>query len=492
MRAKQIIAKIILAASLFNLAACSFDYVANKPHQHSINNEVQTLDKFQTHKILQVWKQNQFQNLPNIANHTVSFTNNHKLASKFVSIKSGYDVASVTTRSSGIGLPVLVQTASSTFSNVTEHAYLTNIYPASLVATEVTTNSGSQIQLTLLDPRENRTYNGEKISVQDNIVIDDITGLPGNGAMRIRGLIQPDKYKNLQGFYLSRPYDKNRIPLIMIHGILSTPEALMDMAEAIDAQPDLYNQYQIWHYFYPTGIPWLATAHDFRDSFRKLTKKLDPQQNHANIKKTVIVAHSMGGLITRVSVTEPKDAIARTYLGKYQAERFFTKPQRDILDQYFHYQPLTEPEKIIFLSVPHGGSRLANGLFSWAANKLISIPAGILKGAAKTLQITPDPDNQNIADTLRLITEENSVNQLQPKNPAIKAISHLPLPKHIEFHSIIGDIGPFNLRFFTDGVVSYPSSHLENVSSETVVYSAHDICDTKAAIDRVIKILRQK
>ena len=492
MKAFHHIAKLLLAALVFHLAACSFQPTSERPHSHSPVRKTHILDKFQTHKLVQLWKANQFKSLPSIDNHTVSFTNKHKLAKNIHTITSGYDVSTFSTRSKGIGLPVLIQTKKTVFTQISEQSYLSNIHPGTLVATVITDKTGSHIQLTLIDPRDSATYVDQKLSIQDNIVIDKLTSLPGNSSLRFLGLIKPHKYKKLQGFYLSRPYDKNRIPIVMVHGILSTPESFMDMAEAIELQQDLNKKYQIWHYFYPTGIPWLATAHDFRTSFRQLVKTVDPQNSHPNIDKTVIIAHSMGGLISRLSVSEPKDTLAQSYLGEVDPNKYFNKPQIQQLNQYFYYKPLKEPKKVVLLAVPHQGSRLANGFLAWTANKIIAVPTKILKGAAKTLKIKPDPKNKHLAATLKLITEENAVDQLQPKNPAIKALNNMELSKSIQFHSIIGEIAPFKIRACSDGVVSYCSSHLKDASSETIVRSSHDIGDSPEAINQVIKILRSK
>ncbi len=469
--------------------ACSSLSTSQKkhPHKHTPISKSYTLDQFQTSRILKLWKANKFQQLPKIKNHSVTFINKHKLASSIHSIKSGYDVSTFSTRNIGIGLPVVVQTNKYPFTAVSDHAYYTNTHPATLVANKVTTKSGNHITLTLHDPRDQNASNPQNFSTQKNIVIDNLLG---NSSLKILGLIKPHKYKNLQGFYLSRPYDKNRIPIIIIHGLLATPETLMDMAETIEAQPDLNKKYQIWHYYYPTGIPWLVTAHDFRSSFRNLVKTVDPTDSHANLDKSIIIAHSMGGLITRLSVSDPKQSLAENYLGKVDLHKTFNKNQAQKLSQYFHYKPLTEPRKVIFLAVPHQGTRLTNGFLAWAANKIIAIPTKILKGKAKVLKTTADPTNKHIAATLKLITESNSIDQLQPKNPAIKALNQMPLPKSIEFHSIIGDIGPFRTRIYSDGIISYYSSHLKNVSSETIVKFKHDIYSSPDTIQQIIKILR--
>ena len=264
------------------------------------------------------------------------------------------------------------------------------------------------------------------------------------------------------------------------------------MAETIESESDLFEKYQIWHYYYPTGVPWLSTAHDFRTSFRGLLKKLDPQRSHSNLRKTIIIAHSMGGLITRLSLSDPKNHLSKAYLGNV-APKVLTKDQHQKIHSFFHYKPLTEPEQVIFLAVPHQGSRVANGLLGWAMDKVIAIPNILLKETQKVL-IPDKKKKSNLPKHTRRLLEkgENAVNQLQPGNPAIMALNQMKLPKRLKVHSLIGDIGLPLFRVYSDGVVSYKSSHLNRVGTETLIPSNHDITDDPKSVIRVIQILRQK
>lgn len=345
---KKLTKSLFLAAMVFHLAACSFQPTAQPAHSSQPVQPAHTathptlLNKSQTRLILAAWKNNNYHSTKSLP---ITLHNHHPLAQHFHSIISGKSIARFAKKSTGIGIPVLIKTQPHSFTNITKTAYLTNLHTATLIATQ----SAGKIHLHLLDPLTTKTWQGHPLATQHNIRIDYLTSLPGNSALKFKGLLRPAHYSQLEGIYLSRPYDKNRIPIIMIHGIIATPASFMDMAQAIENHPDLYRKYQIWHYYYPTGSPWLATAHRFRTTVRNLIHHIDPHHHNNKINQTIIIAHSMGGLISRTSLSHPGNAIQTAYLGNLDPKKYLTTAERQQLQPYFHFTPLRSPAKVIFL-----------------------------------------------------------------------------------------------------------------------------------------------
>jgi len=266
----------------------------------------------------------------------------------------------------------------------------------------------------------------------------------------------------------------------------------MDMAEAINNNPSLRKKYQLWYYFYPTGTPWIVSSSEFRKSYRKLIKTLDPNKNDANIQKTVLIGHSMGGLIARVSVSQPGETLHKAYLGSIPLAKVFNDSELKKIHDYFHYKPLTEPAKVIYLATPHRGSKIADGLIGWMTIKLITIPTFILQQTTDVL--TPGQRaRKNLPDHTKklLSTGESSVNQLQPSNPSLIALNRMPIRNGVATYSVIGDIGQPLFKLETDGVVSYHSSHIKDSKAEFIIPANHDICGQKKAIQAVIQILEE-
>lgn len=269
-----------------------------------------------THSLLKKWSKCGFQNT---VDHKISFKSHHPdtNGSSLPYITSGYSIKRLCKRSEGIGLPVLITAKSNTetiFTPITETSYLSNLRPANIVATQSVRNGILNTHFDIYHPYD-QTHKGQALKRQPNIVMQYIKDLPGNSALDIKGLIRPTKYSNDQGFYLAEPYDKKRIPIVMIHGLISSPATYAEMSDAINADPKLREKYQLWYYFYPTGTPWLVTASKFRNSYRDLIKSLDPDSNDSNIRKTTLIGHSMGGLISRLSLSTPGSTLQQAYFG---------------------------------------------------------------------------------------------------------------------------------------------------------------------------------
>ena len=58
-----------------------------------------------------------------------------------------------------------------------------------------------------------------------------------------------------------QPYEPGKIPVLMVHGLWSTPMTWMEMFNDLRSQPEIRDHYQFWFYLYPTGQPfWLSAA----------------------------------------------------------------------------------------------------------------------------------------------------------------------------------------------------------------------------------------
>ena len=470
----------LLAVTLvFHLAACSFQestLPAKKTHPTYLSQQ-------ETHTLLKQWQRNHYRSTDRLK---VSFHSEHKLAPKFNQLISGISISRFATRSKGNGLPVAVSTKKHHFSVITQNAYQSHLYKGTLIAKRL---SPDQYKLTLYNPLN--PIHSEQLALrrQENILIDHLTNLPGNSRLKFKGLFNPQRYQYTKGIYLTEPYNPKKIPILMIHGILSTPETFTAMADRIEQDPQLRKKYQIWYYYYPTGTPWLTTATHFRDTLNRLTKTLDPKGRHKNLSKIVIIAHSMGGLITRLSLSYPSNKISQAYLNGNDPLKIGNATFAKSLNHFSHFKPLKQPANVIFIATPHRGSSLASGFLGWTARRVISIPKFLLSTTSKALL---DTDDSIPPHTKQLLQHgETAVDQLQPSHPAILTLNAMPMRNDLKVHSIIGDIGlPIGLRFCTDGVVSYKSSHLPFATSETIVPTNHDTTDEDETINAVISILK--
>ncbi len=458
------------------------------------NQPSRVLSTKHTHTLLKKWSENHYQSTPD---HLITIKSHHPHISdlslkEHPYISSGYSINRFTHRTDGIGLPALIKLKTnhdSIFTPITSDTYLSNLRPISIVATQSSKSGITQTHFDIYDPHDDK-HLGQALKRQPNIVMQYIQDLPGNSSLDIQGLIRPSKFSKHQGFYLAEPYDKKRIPVIMIHGLASSPETYAEMADAINANPKLREKYQLWYYFYPTGTPWLVTASKFRNTFRNLIKTLDPDSNDSNLRNITLIGHSMGGLISRLSLSTPGNSIQQAYFGKAPLDQIVDKKDLKDITDYFHFKPLTEPTRVIYLATPHRGSRIAEGLIGSIAIKLITLPTNIIKQTAGVLT-TGQLIGASIPEQTKklLTTGESSINQLQPSNPSIKALNQMQVRKDIAAYSIIGDIGKPLFKFRTDGVVSHKSSKFSNNVEQIIIPSDHDVCGEQEAINAVLRIL---
>ncbi len=94
-----------------------------------------------------------------------------------------------------------------------------------------------------------------------------------------------------QILYSDEPWDKDRIPIIFVHGVGGTPREWRYFVEGIDRET-----YQPWFFYYPSGQSLEKTSEAFYRFF--LCYDLD------KLEKLVITAHSMGGLVVRSAVNQ--------------------------------------------------------------------------------------------------------------------------------------------------------------------------------------------
>ncbi len=138
------------------------------------------------------------------------------------------------------------------------------------------------------------------------------------------------------------------------------------------------------------------------------------------------------------------------------------------------YQPLTEPQRVVFLAVPHRGSPLANFRISMWISRLIRLPKTLTVDFLDTTLLAVGDVIQGEDPSKHLPT---SINSLSPNSPATVALNKLPLPGRVTCHSVIGDRAKGDTPNSSDGVVPYGSSHVTPVASELIVPSNHSVPD---------------
>jgi hypothetical protein len=173
---------------------------------------------------------------------------------------------------------------------------------------------------------------------------------------------------------------------------------------------------------------------------------------------------------------------------KVPPEKLDIKPEyRDDLIRLTHFEPVPMISRVVFISTPHRGSPLGDELIGRISSSLIRLPSSVgeLRDAILKNQMYTKIKPEFLKN--RQLT---SVAQLGQKNPIIPIINGLKISEDVPYHSIIGYNGEVPLPGGGDGVVPYPSAHIDDALSELVVTSDHSAQETQEAIVEMRRILR--
>ena len=301
------------------------------------------------------------------------------------------------------------------------------------------------------------------------------------------GMIDPAKMPVKTGIFLTEPYDPNKIPILMIHGLQSTPFAFAKLISAIRRDPTLNERFQIWTFLYGTGTPVVVNALHLRQELNKTIREVDPRGHDFATRHIVVLGHSMGGIMAHTLVSSSGERLWNALFTVPSSQLRGDKELIRKWDEALHFQRNPHVVRAIFAATPHRGSNLAESWIGHIGQSLIHLPPSL-----KTSIDTVVSVNQDVATPeARAFDKEmnfSSVRTLSPNDPALRAIVDLPI--EVPFHSIIGQHSVGAVDTSTDGVVPYTSSHLAGDASELVVQSGHSVCEKIDVHREVIRILR--
>ena len=122
-----------------------------------------------------------------------------------------------------------------------------------------------------------------------------------------KGLWQPFAFMEDggAGIHFLEPYDPDRIPVLFVHGVNGSPRNFTTLIEQLD-----HSRYQAWVYSYPSGLKlaWLADG---------MAKFLEILHGQLQFDELHVVAHSMGGLVSRGGVNLCAQSSTCSYLRTY-------------------------------------------------------------------------------------------------------------------------------------------------------------------------------
>ncbi len=295
----------------------------------------------------------------------------------------------------------------------------------------------------------------------------------------IEGFVRPGGVEKRSGLYMPQPHDRNKIPVIVVHGLISNPMTWVTMVNELQVDPLIQDKYEFWAFYYPTGTPFPSEAAKLRRQIRAAREYVDPFRSDPALDQMVLVGHSMGGLVARLQITNSGGLVAHS-IGLNPTESSTLPP--DIQDALY-WAPVESVRRTIFIATPHRGSEIASRPVGRFASRLIRLDGTSVFSLSELI-------DQRRNDVSGIVGEiPTSVELLAPTNPTLLAIASLPTSPCVTTHSIIGVCHGGVLVAPGDGVVPMASARIAGVESELFVDSDHEVHKKPESIHEVRRIL---
>lgn len=282
---------------------------------------------------------------------------------------------------------------------------------------------------------------------------------------------------------MDHPYDPEKIPVLMIHGLFSSPETWQPMINGFNANPEM-EKFQYWYFSYPTGMSTIAAAATLKKRLDALVQQIETEYDVSLERQLMVVGHSMGGILAKSLISESGDklwnAVFTAPIEVFNLDIF----QKQFLSSAFRFKPRSYVNKVIFIATPHRGSALAKGLPGKLAASLTSKSRKqdeLVRAVRERNQSRLRPQ---FARFLR--RGANSVGTLQPDSPITNVLAELSIDPGAEFHSISG---VHRIAMKGDGVVPLHSTMLRDAYCELGVFSDHQVHKKEKAIGLTSQML---
>lgn len=299
----------------------------------------------------------------------------------------------------------------------------------------------------------------------------------------LKGFFQGDLALGRLGIVSLAPYQRGRIPIVLVHGTASSAGRWADLLNDLQSDSVLRRHYQFWLFSYNTGNPIAYSGWLLRKSIAELVAALDPDGQDPALRDLVVMGHSQGGLLTKLLVVDSGQQLWDVVIDRPPDEVELEPENRELLEGSLLVTPSPYVKRVIFLSTPHHGSRLADFGLARFLGRLIRSPANIVEATRDVFRDDPEAEVQR-----RLERGTGSIGNMSPDNGFIRVLASTPIAPGVRAHSIMG-VRKEPKEDGGDGVVSYQSAHLDDVESEKVVRSGHSSQSNPEVVGEVRRIL---
>ncbi len=284
----------------------------------------------------------------------------------------------------------------------------------------------------------------------------------------VLNFLRPGSHDELDGLHMHEPFQPQKIPVVLIHGLASDPLTWLQLENDLRAQPAIFDRYQFWYFRYDTGAPFLGSAARLRQQLATIHQVYDPARCNPNMSRIVLIGHSMGGLVAQLQVTYSGDTVWQA-AATQPFNTIITDPAtRADLAAAFFFQPSPDVTRVVYIATPHQGSSEATRLVGRVSSALVE---------ERPLWVTRREQLER--DNPYALREElqqripTSVDLLAPDSLILQSTQRLPYRQGVAINTIIGDYRWANSWGPSDGVVSVESASLCGSETATTVDAKH-------------------
>lgn len=363
-------------------------------------------------------------------------------------------------RSPGYGVPVVVERIAEC-----ENEPYADAQPFAGTAIYVAATATSPEQLLIVNPLNMDHDSG----ISRDLTSPYAFAIRARDRLAVLNFIYPQRSAARSHLFMAQPYQPGKIPVVLVHGLVSDHTTWTSLADHWNACPEFRERFQVWYFQYPTGIPFVDSASALREQLESLCCQLDPaKQDHA-LSNIVLVGHSMGGLISKLQVTECDQQIWRQ-ISRVPIDRLnASEENRQLLHRWFQFHANPRVQRVCMIAAPHGGSPLAERLIGKVSARLVREPPFY-----EQLKRDLVRDNQNafLVEAGQQLT--TSISLLDPGDPILKGMRQLPYQPGTAIDSIIGNGRLMEGYGPSDGVVPVTNAIDPYATSEQYLESTHN------------------
>ena len=285
----------------------------------------------------------------------------------------------------------------------------------------------------------------------------------------------------------TEPYAPGRIPVVFVHGTFSSPVWWGEMFNTLEADPEIRKRFQIWMYLYSSSQPIVISAVELREAITNKVHALDPNGQDPALQQMVVIGHSQGGLLAKLTATHTGDQLWHAFNTNRLEDLPLSEEKRAAIRRLAFFEPLPTVKRVVFISTPHRGSYMAGRFVAGLIRGLVTLPQKIARHGTDLMKLTESSTLPKELRGKRL----TAVDGMSPKNPVALKMADIPVAPGIKAHSIIAIKTSGDYHKGSDGIVKYTSAHVDYVESEFIVHSFHSCQDKPETIEEVRRILHE-